>query len=230
MMLGVISKNLCVRRANAPPKDDAEDSDLAFFDLGSSSSSSSSNSRTPSRPKIILERAFLVNGEHALSVPRTHRPDLLKTTLLKAYVTHPKDKDIAAGISLPDGFAHQIHFPFKAHPVNISLLPTLSFGSDSPLLPWTVYTPTEEPVLVAGGSREMILAVPKPMNYVEFLLHYAARHQARIDYSILFSSKPLLFGKATLRCQGSPSVFYFARLLSCKELVDHKLIAALTPR
>lgn len=224
MMMGVISKNLCIRRANAPPKDDAtEDSDLGFFEL--------SSSRTPSRPKILLERAFLVNGEHALSVPRTHRPDLLKTTLLKAFVTHPKDKDIAAGISLPDCFTHTIPFPFKAHTVNISLLPTLSFGSDSPLLPWTVYTPTEEPiVVVGGGSRETILAVPEPMNYVEFLLHYAARHRARIDYSILFSSKPLLFGKATLRCQGGPTVFYFARLLSCKELVDHKLIAALTPR
>ena len=216
---GVISQNLCIRRAkysSADTKDLLLALPLDAILL--------QNKPMHHEHKLLLERAILVDGNLALCIPRGQSADRIKTTLLQGYLATPKDWDIAAGICIPSGFVRQLCFPFTTKPVSISVLPTLAFNiahtnnnhEDNALVPWTLYTP--------GDLDQQIIKAPENLSYVEFLLHYASEHKVRIDYSIFIYTKPLLFGQATLHCHPSPRTFYFARIISCKELLDHNLL------
>jgi len=236
VLLGVISKNLCIKKASSTSSTISFSNkggnydDIEFFDnLDISSSSSVRALKEQTNKKFHLERAILVNGEMAISLTCTESTEVIKHSLLKKYITDAKDFEIAAGIRIPRGFTEKIHFPFKIHPVTINVLPILAtFGTESSVsVPWTIYIP--------NSQNQLVIEAPNTMNYIDFLLSYAAKHQARIDYSIFIYSKPLIFGQATLiyhKEHGSDvsngsnaSGFFFARILSCKELIEQKLVS-----
>ena len=171
---------------------------------------------SPSR-KVLLERAILVDGEAALCMGRSQSADLVKNTLLKTYITTSKDWDIAAGICIPTGFTGGLSFPFVLRTVTVSLLPTLAFHNPDAQVPWSVFVP--------GAQGQRIIPASEELNHVEFLLQYASKHKARIDYSIFIYTKPLLLGQATIMAESAAGrqTFLFARILSCKELLDHGL-------
>jgi hypothetical protein len=229
VLMGVISKRLCMRHAakqdqaaetkmeDEPALSLLYDNDFCLLEPHQVHKKSSPNHKRRQQPVLVRERAILVDGRVALCVARTHSPELFKNALLKIYVTHPKDWDIAQGITMSNGFVHPLCFPFKARSIIVSMLPALSFGTDcASAVPWTVYAPAD--------AVEHVLEVPSHMDHVAFLLRYAARHRTRIDYALFLHTKPLLFGQATLHPASPPMTFFFARMLSCKELLQHKLL------
>jgi hypothetical protein len=258
VIVGVISRNLCIRRDtltsayNCNSEEDEDSSKDLFVAFSNNNNThhdktnprqkpiSRSHARSPTpcdEPRVhrdkhtlLWERAVIVDGKLAACIGRTYSVDLIKNTMLKKYITSTKDKEIAAGITIPHGFVDRLSFPFSLRPITMSILPTLAFSGESTLVPWSIYTPS---VLLQGqDEQQLIIQAPENMSYVDFLLWYASCHQARIDYSIFIYAQPLLLGQANLHLPRStagaaPNLsFFFARVLSCKEMLTHGLVVA----
>lgn len=236
LIVGVISQNLCIRRASgcyhygcyAEEEEEGKELFVAFANNGRHKKQQPQTRVLCSEPRVhcnnentlLWERAVIVDGTLAACIGRTYSADLIKNTMLKVYITTAKDRDIAAGITIPNGFVEKLCFPFKLRPIIVSILPTLAFSGESTLVPWTIYAMDDR------EKQQIVIEAPENMNYVDFLLWYASGHRARIDYSIFIYTKPLLFGQATLHGgRASPSIsFFFARVLSCKEMLAHGLV------
>lgn len=243
IIIGVISKNLCVKKASSsssinPSKllyrGGGKYDDTEFFGkFNGYKTHTTKTLREQNDKKVHLERAILIDGEMTICLGLKESAEIIKTSLLKVYLKEAKDFEIASGIRIPQGFVDKIYFPFKTHPVTLNILPILSFGIDtsSVSVPWSIYSPNNNNNNSDQQQQQQhVIEAPESMNYVDFLLCYAAKHQTRIDYSIFIYSKPLIFGQATLvyktnGSNNSTSNFFFARILSCKDLIEHKLLA-----
>lgn len=175
-------------------------------------------SQSQHKSGVIGERAVLLDDNVVLCILRTYNADNVKRALFKQHMNTGKDWDVIAGIHIPQGFVNQLLFPLPSRTLIMRIWPTLAFNAPGTGVPWSIYsTPTQSET----SNEATILEAPEHMNYVDFLLAYVGHKHARIDYTIFIFNRPLLMGQATVR-GGRP--FFFARILSCKEMVDHGLV------
>lgn len=230
MISGAISSNLCKRRVAQGPllaptgQQKTLASTLCSGDWAKQKEPPITALDAQKKQRLVIyERALLINESVVLCILRTYNADNVKRTLFKEHIQTSRDWDVIAGVHIPMGFTAQLNFPLTARPVLMRIWPTLAFNTPTASVPWSVYR-SQQRLQGAGNTEEeemLILEAPESMTYVEFLLAYAGHHQARIDYTIFIYNKPLLMGYARVRDRGA---FFFARILSCKEMLTHGLV------